>query len=361
MAWLVDASAAAFLEVGVFVAVLLALFGRVQHRSGDAVSTWLVRHRRLGPLVGAGLGVLPGCGGAIVVVPIYLRGTVSFGTVAATLVATMGDASFVLLATRPATAIAVHVTLLVAGLVTGLAVDALGVAPAPAATVLRLAPDRLVRPDGAASGPGAGVVLRGAGLLFWVLVVLGGALGAGRLVGVAAGAAATGTADGTAGASSAVLVGVAGLLACVALVVVGRGQGAALGCTATAPPGALLLSVARESAVVVCWVAAAFVAVEAVVAATGVDLARLPVLGLVGVLVGAGLGLVPGCGPQLVLTGLYVQGLVPLPMLLANALSQDGDALLPLLVLDRRAALLGTGVSTVPGVLVGSVLVGLGW
>jgi hypothetical protein len=35
--------------------------------------------------------------------------------------------------------------------------------------------------------------------------------------------------------------------------------------------------------------------------------------------------------------------------------------LLPLLVLDRRAALLGTALSTLPGVLVGSVLVGLGW
>jgi hypothetical protein len=140
-----------------------------------------------------------------------------------------------------------------------------------------------------------------------------------------------------------VLVGVAGLSVCLRWWCSGVVGSAALGCTAAAPPGEVLTAAARETAVVVCWVAVAFVVVEVAVVAAGVDLAALPVLGLVGVLVGAGLGLVPGCGPQLVLTGLYVQGVVPLPMLLANALSQDGDALLPLLVLDRRAALLGTG------------------
>ncbi len=395
MAWIVDAAAAAFLEVGAVVAVLLALIGRLQHRSGDAVQGWLVRHRRLGPLVGAVLGVLPGCGGALVVMPVYLRGTVSFGTVVATLVATMGDASFVLLATAPATAIGVHLTLLVVGVGTGFLVDALGIAPARAATLQRVAPERLavaVRtaprpprppgptadrpgptadrpgpgPDADAARPGPGVLLRGAGGLFWILVVLGGTLVLARLIGAPI-AVSVPSAEGTVGTLATVgptlegLVGVAGLLVCFALLVLGRGQGTALGCTAIARRGEVLLAAARETAIVVCWVAAAFLVVEVAVVTAGVDLAALPVLGLVGVLVGAGLGLVPGCGPQLVLTGLYVQGVVPLPMLLANALSQDGDALLPLLVLDRRAALLGTGLSTIPGLLVGSVLVGLGW
>jgi hypothetical protein len=382
MAWVVDAAATAFLEVGVLVAVLLALVGRLQHRSGDAVQGWLVRHRRLGPLVGALLGVLPGCGGALVVMPVYLRGTVSFGTVVATLVATMGDASFVLLATSPAIAIGVHVTLLVTGVGTGLLVDALRVAPARAATVQRLVPERLAvagrvapRPtartadqpeagiDAGIARHGPGVKLRSAGVLFWVLVVLGGALVLRRLLGVpiVEGAPPVAGTPGTVGPTLDVVVGVSGLLVCLALLVLGRARGTALGCTATAQPGEVLLAAAQETAIVVCWVAAAFVVVEVAVVTAGVDLAALPVLGVVGVLVGSGLGLVPGCGPQLVLTGLYVQGVVPLPMLLANALSQDGDALLPLLVLDRRAALLGTAVSTVPGVVVGSVLVGLGW
>jgi hypothetical protein len=402
MAWVVEGAARAFLEVGVLVAVLLVLVARFQHRSGDAVLGWLVRRRRLGPLVGASLGALPGCGGALVVMPVYLRGTVSFGTVVAALVATMGDASFVLFATRPATAIGVHLTLLVVGALTGLLVDALGISPARAATLQRVAPDRLAiagqvaapapvghdpgppgesvgspdgtiglpRPDPGAGPPRRGAdrsrpgpLLRAATLLFWVLVVLGATLTLMRLLAVPVG---VGTPAGaathpTSGPTLEVIVGVAGLCVCVLLVALGRGRGTALGCTVAARPGEVRVASARETAVVVCWVAVAFLVVEGAVVTAGVDLAALPVLGLVGVLLGAGLGLVPGCGPHLVLTGLYVQGVVPLPMLLANALSQDGDALLPLLVLDRRAALLGTALSTLPGVLIGSVLVGLGW
>lgn len=79
--------------------------------------------------------------------------------------------------------------------------------------------------------------------------------------------------------------------------------------------------------------------------------------GIVGVLVGAGIGLVPGCAVQVVLTGLYATGVVPLATLAANALSQDGDALFPLIVMDRRAAVVATVITTVPGVVVGSAMI----
>jgi uncharacterized membrane protein len=131
-------AADAFLEVGTFVAVMLAAFGLLQWRTGGAVTRWLERHRRLGPLAGAVLGAVPGCGGAIVVMPLYLRGTVSFGTVVATLVATMGDSSFVLIAAAPGTALALHGGLLLAGLVTGVVVDRVGVDPRPVALRDRL-------------------------------------------------------------------------------------------------------------------------------------------------------------------------------------------------------------------------------
>jgi hypothetical protein len=104
----------------------------------------------------------------------------------------------------------------------------------------------------------------------------------------------------------------------------------------------------------------AFVGYETLVAVTGLDLGRLPTLGLIGVVVGAALGLIPGCGPQLVLTGLYAQGALPLSVLVANALSQDGDALFPLLASDRRSAAIGTAISALPGLVVGGILVAFG-
>lgn len=70
----------------------------------------------------------------------------------------------------------------------------------------------------------------------------------------------------------------------------------------------------------------------------------------------AGIGLIPGCAVQIVFTGLYVSGGLPLPTLVANAISQDGDALIPLAALRRHSAALATVVTTVPAAAVGAAL-----
>ena len=44
------------------------------------------------------------------------------------------------------------------------------------------------------------------------------------------------------------------------------------------------------------------------------------------VLLAAAIGLIPGCGPQIIAITAYVEGLVSFPALVANAISQDGDA-----------------------------------
>lgn len=67
-------------------------------------------------------------------------------------------------------------------------------------------------------------------------------------------------------------------------------------------------------------------------------------------------GFVPGCGPQIVVTTLYLAGAVPLSAQLANAISNDGDALFPAIALAPRAALLATFYSAVP-----ALIVGYGW
>ena len=96
----------------------------------------------------------PGCGGAIVVMALYARGAVSYGAAIAALVATMGDATWVLLACRPR-ADAGKVLLLVTGTVTGYAVDAFGIAP-------RLRIDRFgvdTAPSGDVTGPRTGAAV----------------------------------------------------------------------------------------------------------------------------------------------------------------------------------------------------------
>lgn len=360
-----EPAALAFLEVGTFVAAMLAVFGLIQWRTGGGVSRWLERHHHLGPLAGAVLGVVPGCGGALILMPLYLRGTVSFGTVVAALVATMGDSSFVLMATAPGTAVLVHLLLMACGLLTGLIVDRLGIVPRRPASA---APAEIAQFELSprTSTVGAAAVVFGLSgrpmtsfpppslIAFWAVAGLGLVVA----VPVVFHLVEPERLD-VGGLPLFLLTGLAGVAACLAIVVRNRGRHRPCGAPTSAPEA--LLDGARETAVVVLWVAAAFVAYEALVALAGLDLAHLATLGLLGVVAGAAVGLIPGCGPQLVLTGLYAQGALPLSTLVANALSQDGDALFALLAVDRRAAILATTLSVIPGVLVGGTLALLGY
>ena len=68
------------------------------------------------------------------------------------------------------------------------------------------------------------------------------------------------------------------------------------------------------------------------------------------------IGLIPGCGPQIIAITAYTKDLISFPALTANAISQDGDALFPLLVRHKAASLWATVHTTVPAILVGVVL-----
>ncbi|HXK57225.1 MAG TPA: putative manganese transporter, partial [Gammaproteobacteria bacterium] len=101
------------------------------------------------------------------------------------------------------------------------------------------------------------------------------------------------------------------------------------------------------------WVVFAFVGYELVVATFGLDLGAaltvwtplVPAMAIV-------IGLIPGCGPQILVTSLYVSGAVPLSAQLGNAVANDGDALFPAIAVAPKAALLATVYSAVPAFLV---------
>ena len=66
-------------------------------------------------------------------------------------------------------------------------------------------------------------------------------------------------------------------------------------------------------------------------------------------------GFVPGCGPQVLVATLYLNGVLPFAALIGNAISNDGDALFPAIALNPRAALIATGYSAIPALIVGYV------
>ncbi|TDB85204.1 hypothetical protein E1091_16990, partial [Micromonospora fluostatini] len=143
----------------------------------------------------------------------------------------------------------------------------------------------------------------------------------------------------------------------VALVVFAAGRGRiADDSLATATPGSrreAMRHSAHEASFITVWVAVAYLGWQVLSTATGFDGSQLALAGVAGVLVGALIGLVPGCAVQIVFTGIFVTGGLPVTTLVANAISQDGDALIPLAALHRRAAGVATVVTTIPAVLVG--------
>jgi hypothetical protein len=64
-------------------------------------------------------------------------------------------------------------------------------------------------------------------------------------------------------------------------------------------------------------------------------------------------GFIPGCGPQILVTSLYLNGAVPFSAQLGNAISNDGDALFPAIALSPNAAILATVYSAIPAITVG--------
>ena len=73
------------------------------------------------------------------------------------------------------------------------------------------------------------------------------------------------------------------------------------------------------------------------------------------ILLAAAIGIIPESGPHLVFVSLYAAGVVPLPVLLASCISQDGHASLPLLAQSRTSFLKGKLINLVVAVLVGGI------
>ena len=117
----------AFLQVGVFVGAVLLLFGFINYKRQGKFVQSLENSKRWQPIFGSLLGLSPGCGGAIFVMPLYLKGTVTFGTVVATLIATMGDSAFVLISTLPKKYLLVSLISIIVAIVTGYIVDKLNI------------------------------------------------------------------------------------------------------------------------------------------------------------------------------------------------------------------------------------------
>ncbi|MDS0293189.1 putative manganese transporter [Halogeometricum luteum] len=383
-----------FVQVSAFVAVTVLLFSYVQYRTDGRLVKKLEENRRAGPLVGALMGLTPGCGGAIVMMPLYVRGSVSFGTVVATLIATAGDAAFVILALAPEAALYSYGIAFATAILFGYAVDNFGLGVGRVDRAVRslstMATDggvaapvtgnKVHHYDDAAAGDVEGAcdaerfghdhdgpvrdspLMRSVSLAalvaWWAAAAVG--LGAGVLY-LLRGAPDVPMVAGLSFAGLFTVAGIAGTTLSVYLYFVGRkyvGHGDVGRARDTfGSTYETLTHAAMETSFVTVWVIAAYLLYEYAMLFTGADIAGLAAAaGVLAPVAGAAVGLIPGCGPQIILSTAYAEGAIPFSALTANAISQDGDALFPLIAIDKTAAVVASIYTTVPALVVGVVL-----
>ena len=380
----------AFLAVTVFVAAMVFLFSGLQYATAGKFVDAIRANKKWQPVIGALMGITPGCGGAIVMMPMYARGYVTYGTVIATLIATIGDAAFVLIGAALtdssfiAPVVAVHVISFSVGIFWGYLIDFQSITPQqPLGKYGPTFEDTMPLQDEVEETPenrqavfddlgreeegGLGYFLLHRGYTLWWMVTAIGLIFAVLLLVWSA-------QDGYALELSynpltldgfITWVGLLGTSLSVVLYISQRNwitddTEASIGDKLYSMRETMIHS-ASETAFVTFWVMAAYLIFEFTLLFSGVGEDQLAKYGdgIIAVTVAALIGLVPGCGPQIIAVAAYTKDIISFPALAANAISQDGDALFPLLVRHRAASLWATVHTTIPAFLVGVVLLWL--
>ena len=378
----------AFLAVTVFVAAMVLLFSWLQYITAGKFVDAIRANKRWQPVIGALMGITPGCGGAIVMMPMYARGYVTYGTVIATLIATLGDAAFVLIGAAVtdssfiAPVIAVHLISFFVGVFWGYLVDGLKITPRNPLGKFGPTfkddnpPENTVKSDEVESheiiddlgreeaGGWRYFLLHQGYTVWWMVTAIGLIFAVLLLVWSAQDAEFNLEIDYNPLTLHGFITWI-GLLGTSLSVILYITQKNWIRDDTEASIGDKLYSMretmihsASETAFVTFWVMAAYLVFEFSMLFSGMTEADLAKYGdgLIAVILAAFIGLIPGCGPQIIAITAYTKDLLSFPALTANAISQDGDALFPLLVRHRAASLWATIHTTIPALIVGVLL-----
>lgn len=334
----------AYIQVTSFVAATLFLFYGIERLFKIDITAKLSNAGNMQVFFAALLGALPGCGGAIIVVTRYVSGSLSFGSVLATLTATMGDAAFLLIAKEPTTGLFIAILGLVVGTLTGYLVDSIH-----GRDFLRpkSAPKSIPEISHASEQTNSVVVSR----IWLALIVPGIFLGILAAFQVDIDLLLSNPFIST----PATYLGFIGGIFCVFLwAAPAKLKG---GNQSSRKIPVFLRETIADTNFVTAWVILAFLIFEIWMFSFNIDLHNLfngytSLIPLIAIII----GLLPGCGPQILVTSMYLAGIVPLSAQIGNAISNDGDALFPAIALAPKTAIVATLYSTIP-----ALIIGYGW
>ena len=328
----------AYLQVSTFVAATFLVFYSIEKTLKIDATEMLRRETVWQVPIAAGLGALPGCGGAIIVITQYVTGRLSFGSVVAVLTATMGDAAFLLIAQEPLTGIAIMAMGFVVGSISGWIVN-------------YLHGTDFMRQNGSVKtfeeSHGRDAISNWLDRM-WYLILIPGVVLAGMV-------AFQVDVDAMFASSfhekPATLIGVVGGTLALAMRLAPHfGMAGDVGFSNS---GGMFRRTVADTNFVTVWVIGAYLLFELTIYFTGVDLQALfdglavftPLMAII-------IGFLPGCGPQVLVTTMYLAGYVPLSAQIGNAISNDGDALFPAIAIAPRVAAVATLYSAVPALII---------
>ena len=314
----------AYTQVSVFVAATLLFFFGLEHFFKIDVGKVMEKGGVWQVPTASCLGALPGCGGAVVVITAFARGNITLGAMVAALIGTMGDAAFLLLAKEPTTYFKIIIISMFAAIICGWLVDRFHRGELYSTEVKFLGHTIIGR-------------LRNRDKSYMILALPGLVLGSMQLMQIN-------------------IYDLGNFVFALGL----GGAALSVGVWSISPVNAVTVHndhpftrATEETSFVTAWVIAAYLAYEYAYAFFGLDLAGLAeaawiFIPLLAILV----GFVPGCGPQILVTTLYLNGIIPFAALIGNAISNDGDALFPAIALTPRMAVVATLYSAIPALII---------
>lgn len=303
-----------------------------------------------GVLTGALLGVIPGCLGGFATVSLYTHGLLSFGALVAMMIASAGDEAFVMLALVPKDAVWIFCLLFGIAVVSGIVTD-----------VLFRNRDRMRCTDNYSihveDNGGNGVKQRHFGwkraVLFAGVIIFLAALVTGHLEHEHGAADVHEELAGGMNLLSEdwmnIMFAILSILVLVMLI--------------TGSDHFVEEHLWRH--VVVKHLPNIFAWTFGVLVLVGLLLNCFDIAGwisdntLLMILLATAIGIIPESGPHLIFVTLYASGVVPLPVLLASCVSQDGHAALPLIAESKKSFLKAKAVNCAVALATGLIALAL--
>ena len=321
----------AYIAVSTFVGATLLVFVLLEKKNFN-LQSYIQKNQQLEIPISAFLGTIPGCGGAIMVMSLFTRGVVSFGAVLAALISTMGDAAFLLLATKPQAALIILPVTFCTGIVSGYIVK----------PFTKNFLQKKINRDFLITELPKNKTSNKFYLIWFFFLIPGLALGIMNALNI----------------ETSYLVSDIDIIQFISFLL-------ALYCVflwVLNPLTDIQMASIHENSFrkvvdttcfVTVWVIISFVIYELInISTQGAIFESLKYFGPFIPLMAIIIGFIPGCGPQIMITSMYVSGQLPMSAQIGNSISNDGDALFPAIAISAKAAIIATLYSAVPAIFI---------